>query len=119
MVPLPNAIFYTTHAFDISQQIKDVQSTRGFFGDAAGGGTATEDPLWGGTRAVRSNVPTNPPGASESKRQALDGAEGEDEAEGEDGSERVGFEGALLFHNSDILVTGNICSFISSQTEYA
>jgi hypothetical protein len=102
MVPLPNAIFYTTHAFDISQQIKDVQSTRGFFGDA-----------------VRSNVPTNPPGASESKRQALDGAEGEDEAEGEDGSERVGFEGALLFHNSDILVTGNICSFISSQTEYA
>ena len=120
IVPLSNAIFYTTHTFDISRQIKDVQSTRAFFGDAAGGGIATEDPLWRGTRAVRSNTgPTSPPGASENKRRVLDGVEGEDEAEGEDGAEGVGFEGTPLFHSSDILVTGNTCSYISSQTEYA
>ena len=93
--PLPNTVFYTTHTFDLRQQIENVQSTEGFLGDAAGDGTAIEDPLWGGARAVGSKAGyIGPPSSSGNKRQASEGGD---------------FQGALLSLHSDVLIMLPLC----------
>jgi hypothetical protein len=95
IVPLPNTVFYTTHTFNLRQQIENAQSTEGFLGDAAGDGAAIEDPLWSGTRAVGSKAGyIDPPNSSGNKRQASEGGD---------------FQGALLSLHSDMLIMLPLC----------
>jgi hypothetical protein len=61
-------IFYTTHTFDLRQQIKNVQSTEGFFSDATGDGAAVKDPLWSGTHVVGNKVSYIGPPSSRGRR---------------------------------------------------
>jgi hypothetical protein len=88
--PLLNAVFYTTHNFNLRQQIENIQSNEGFLGDAAGSGTVIEDPLWSGIRAVGSKAGyIGPFSSDENKGQAPEGGD---------------LQGVLLSPHSDMLM---------------
>jgi hypothetical protein len=71
---LSNAVFYVTHTFDLSQQIRVTQSADGFLGGDSAGGEVFEDSFWSSTRTAGHEAISAPsahlPGSDTLKRLA-------------------------------------------------